>query len=1000
MNHLTEWAQSCVDPQLTALNVIPLNGQTAYNYLLYSDDLPRCRDGRLRATVRRRYQHLEEGGWWCSGINPMTGEDDPWGCFKPSQPRSHDGKPIKYEHPPKTSTGLFALRVTQNLWQQIANRSHLELTPECLQPDRADLGFWQWVQDNPKVPLCITEGAKKAGTLLSAGYGAIALPGINNGYRIPKDERGRRIGRPHLIEQLQSAIGENRTVYIVFDQDSKPNSIRAVNHAIWRMGTLLQQAGCTVRVVTWSPELGKGVDDLIAREGREAFDRAYEGALLLDRWKAATGAQLTHSRSQTLETRYLPSDLTIPETAQLVAIKSAKGTGKTHLLQTVIQEAKQTQRPILVISHRVQLVESLSARLQLPVLHQNPSPIPGYVLCIDSLHPDSRARFDPQDWENALIIIDEVEQVLWHGLNSSTCRSKRVPILKTLKALIRTALGTGGKLWAMDADLSDISLDYLIALSGIDPEVHLIENCWKPSLEEAWQVYNYADKTPERLVRDLEQYIARGGRPMVCLSAQKRGSKWGTITLETYFQQRFGDRNILRIDSETLNDPNHPVSQYTRNGQSLDALLSQYDLVLASPAIETGVSIDLRGHFTSVWAIAQGVQGESSVRQALGRLREPVPRYIWVASCGFNRVGNGSTSLSNLLGSEHKLTQVNIRLLQQSDFTELDDLDTGFQAESLMAWAKLAVRFNGGMVRYREAVLGGLVVEGHCCQEVPVLPELPAEVETQEPSLKAAIDEVLAQNYQAECEAIAQTAPLSNLPPKQGTKTLHQRRMTRHREIWQKYGIPVTPEVVSLDDRGWYAQLQYHYFLTIGRPYLADRDAGMARQLLSARSGELFLPDFNNSQLGSRIGTMELLGIPGIIADPERQLINTDLDLQELQDIALRNRPEIKSLFGMGLAKNASPIAIASRFLSLLGYRLNYLRCRSQKNESGALKRLRIYGLVCPNDPRDRVFEQWLERDRAGAKRYYSLPSLPEKVVDNLECDRYQQLSLFDTEVL
>ena len=100
MNHLTEWAQSCVDPQLTALNVIPLNGKTACDYLLYSDDLPRCRDGRLRATVRRRYQHLEEGGWWCSGINPMTGEDDSWGCFKPSQPRSRDGKPIKYEHPP------------------------------------------------------------------------------------------------------------------------------------------------------------------------------------------------------------------------------------------------------------------------------------------------------------------------------------------------------------------------------------------------------------------------------------------------------------------------------------------------------------------------------------------------------------------------------------------------------------------------------------------------------------------------------------------------------------------------------------------------------------------------------------------------------------------------------------------------------------------------------------------------------------------------------------
>jgi hypothetical protein len=996
VNHLLEWEASGVDRQLTQLNVIPLEGQTPYNYLLYADDLPRRKDGRLRANIMQRYQHLQQGGWWCSGINPLTGEDEDWGCFKPTQPRYAEGKAIKYEHPPKTPTRLFALRVTQSIWQTIANRGNLPLSAEQIQPQRSDLGFWQWVKDNPSLPLCITEGAKKAGALLTAGYAAIALPGIHSGYRIPKNDQGRRISHPHLIPELQPFIAPNRPIHIVFDQDSKPQSIRAVQSAIRRMGYLLQQAGCQVNIVTWNPEWGKGVDDLIASQGAASFHQAYSQAIPFDRWKATITQQLTHPRTLTLHERYFPPTLPIPETAQLVAIKSAKGTGKTQFLETIVNQAKRAGKPVLVISHRVQLVESLADRFGLPALTGEASPDPGVVLCIDSLHPNSRAQFNPQDWQNALVVIDEIEQVLWHGLNSSTCRRHRVAILNSLKTLIQNVLGGNGQVWVADADLSDIALDYLIALSGIDPDVAVVENTWKPSQEEAWQVYSYEDKTPERLVQDLEDHIASGGRPMVCLSAQKRGSKWGTITLESYLQQRFPERRFLRIDSETLSDPTHPAYECMR--ENFDRLLSQYDGVLASPAIETGVSIDLKGHFTSVWAIAQGIQAENSVRQALSRLRENVPRYVWVAPYGFNRVGNGSTSLASLLSCEHRLTQVNIRLLQKSDFSQLDGLDLGFQAESLMTWAKLAVRFNGGMARYREAAIGGLLAEGHSCQSA--VEQTQVVEEESEPSLKTMIDHVLEQNYQAECEAIADSkveqVSVSSPSPLyyRTSQTPDQRRRSRHQELWQKYGIPVTPELVSLDDRGWYEQLQYHYFLTVGRPYLADRDTAMARELLSKRSGGLFLPDFNHSQLGSKIGTMELLGIPGLIADSERVFMNTDVDLQQLKKIALANREEVRSLFGIGLAKNASGIMIVRRFINLLGYRLEHQRTTSIK---GCGKRLRIYGLVCPDDPREQVFEQWLQRDRTDEKTYPRIPlTVPEiATVEQSEGDRYQQLSLF-----
>ena len=661
------------------------------------------------------------------------------------------GKAIKYEHPPKATTGLFALKVPLPLWENIAHRYGISILPTDIDREKADLGFWQWLIKHPTIPLCITEGAKKAGALLSAGYAAVALPGINSGYRTPKDEYGNRVGKSHLIPQLHKLAGRERAIYIVFDQDSKPITVKAVNAAIRKVAYLLQQINCVVKIVTWDHLLGKGVDDFIANCGQDSFDRAYNDSPSFEVWKAKSGTRLTYTPQIEVNSRYLP-DSEISAESKLIGIKSPKGTGKTRLLESIVLRAKQNQQKILVIGHRVQLVQALCQRFGIKYIteigdncHNNskitqnnaesasprppisPSPhhstatnsnegiIAGYGLCIDSLHPNSQAQFNPEDWEGAMVIIDEVEQVLWHGLNSSTCKDNRVAILKSLKSLMQNVLNSQGQVYLADADLSDIAIDYLISLSGINLQPYIIQNNWKPERDLAWQVYNYPESTPKRLVKRLEKHIKEGGKPFVCLSAQKLTSQWGTRNLEAYFQQKFPQAQILRIDSESLADPHHPAYGCI---DKLDKTLANYDLVLASPSIETGVSIELEDHFTSVWVIAQGIQGENSVRQTLGRVRHNIPRHIWCASYGFNKIGNGSTSIPNLLTSGHRLTQLNIRLLQQSDFESIEDIDTGFQAESLLCWAKMAVRFNAGMINYRESILSALREEGHQVIEV------------------------------------------------------------------------------------------------------------------------------------------------------------------------------------------------------------------------------------------------------------------------------------------
>ena len=979
MNYLQEWGSSCVDDQLTRLNVIPLEGQGAYEYLLYSDALPRRNDGRVSDYILKRYQHLEQGGWWCSGIDVLTGSDDLWGCFKPSHPlhSSNNRKLIKYEHPPLASTSLFALRLPQLIWQRIAARYQIELLPSDIDPGQSDLGFWQWLVNHPSVPLCITEGAKKAGALLTAGYAAIALSGVNGGYRVQRDELG-HVGKSRLIPQLLKLAIQERPIYLTFDQDSKPTTIKKVSAAIRQLGYLLKKQGCPVKVITWNPGLAKGVDDLIAAHGQSVFDEAYQTAPTLDLWKAKSLTKLTYPRDLRVNCRYL-GELPIPAEAKLVGIKSPKGTGKTQLLESIVSQALAREQWVLVIGHRVRLVEALCQRFGLnyitEVRDSDIGTVLGYGLCLDSLHPASQARFNAVNWLDGVVIIDEVEQVLWHGLDSSTCSSNRVAILKSLKTLMQNVLGGAGQVFVADADLSDISIDYLVSLAGIHPQLFIVENDWKPGSDESWLVHSYSDTTPQRLVRDLERHIREGGKPFVCLSAQKLKSQWGTCNLEAYLKQQFPKLKILRIDSESLAEPTHPAYGCMT---SLNQL-SNYDVVLVSPVIETGVSIDIRGHFTSVWGIAQGIQSENSVRQALGRVRENLPRFVWVAAHGFNHVGNGSTSIPSLLTSGQSLTQLNIKFLQQSDFDALDDLETGFQAESLLCWAKMAVRLNASMLQYRESVLAALRDEGHQVMEAPpalrnrrfvgVKEFLSEDTQAENNSLMAAITTVKNQNYQAECEAIARSEDLSNSQYqelKKGlVKTTAQRRSMRKHDLKLRYAIPVTAELVAKDDDGWYPKIRLHYFLTCGREHLAERDAAWARRLIELGQGSIFLPDFNRSQLGAIIGTMEFLGIPVLIQDIGRELKNTDEDLQAITAIALSNRSWIKTALGIGIAHNASPITIIRCFLNKIGYGLRFIRrVKSSPSEGTSQTRIRVYQVVAPNDGRFEVFKQWLTCDR------------------------------------
>lgn len=1015
-NHENEWLNSAVDQEIIALNVCSLSGEEPHKYILTSPEVPRRNDGRTRDWVLRKYSHLELGGWWCSGVDPLNSyQPMEWGCFKPDKPRyekeaegfskTQKKKYIKYEHPFRTETRAFFLRGTYKTGLKIASRygmeeeygdrvrlldtrsqvlqtatafeekgSPIQKRPEYCRTEGStgtshkdrefrlstevlktkDSGLWNYIHERG-LPIILCEGAKKAAALLTAGFAAVAIPGVNSAYRVPKDEWGNKIGLPYLIPDLQHFATLGREVYICFDHDLKPETVKRVAVAQERIGELFERLGCRVKVISL-PGPEKGVDDFLVARGEE-FEALYAAAVPLEEWKIGRMMQLTFAANVRFNQRYL-GEAVIPGSSKLVVIKAAKGTGKTEFLARQVQQAIYERQKVLVLTHRVQLGEALCDRFGIDYVTEirtsETGGVLGYGLCVDSMHKDSQARFNPNDWSNAVVIIDECDQVFWHLLNSFTeVKNHRITVLRNLKTLVQNVLGSPrGRIYLSSADVADVDINYVRSLAGFPVEPFVIVNGWKP---EAGKAYNYAGKDPSALVARLLDAIALGGNHFVCTSAQQVKSKWGTQGLEAYLRNKFPDKRILRIDSESVADPTHPAYGCIAH---LNEVLPLYDIVITSPSIETGVSIDVRGHFSAVWGIFQGVQPENSVRQMLARLRETVDRHIWVAPTGLrnSRIGNGSTSVKALLKGQHQLAKANIALLVASGIEDLG-LDNNFQQESLVTWAIKACAINAGLSCYRETITAGLAADGYEVIEVS---------DTEPDAGKELVEEITAlrdEAHASECAAVAAASDLTEAEYKklkdQKAKTKPERQAERKAELTNRYGVEVTPDLVAKDDKKWYSQIKVDYHLTTGRDFLAARDAKNARKRISEGLGAVWKPDFNREQLAVAVKTLEILGAADLMVEG-KTFTATSPEMKKLADMAKRYKRDIKTCLGVTISDKDTPIAITQRLLGLMGLKLSYVG-----RLGSVVNRERVYKFERPCDGRDEIFSRWLERDQS-----------------------------------
>jgi hypothetical protein len=605
--------------------------------------------------------------------------------------RNKKGEIQKYENSIGNGSRAYLPPVNQFARDAIANRYGVEVPP-------VGESFWDWLEAHPEIEIIYTEGGKKALALLSQGFVAISLYGINGGYR-SKDDQDNPC-KPYLIPDVARFSGPGRRIVLAFDQDTKPKTRVKVGKAIFKFSRLLEQIGCFVRVAVWNKLQGKGVDDLIAITGLEAWELAYAAAVSLkekqlwdrldNRLSITPNISLSTQDLSTLHISDLPDE-------GIIAIASPKGTGKTKFIG---QQIKDTERAILA-SHRVALARHLCERLDMNYRGDLDKVKGGDFIagssytfrvgsCVDSL-----LAFDPEKFRGCDLIVDEVCQVLRHLLTSATCNKegKRPALLARFR----------------DADLDDQTLRYLKELRQ-EGEIFLIRN------DHSAQGYpalflEAPDRTSicEKLIQDIQSQET--GQVIYVATDSRTTSK----TIFGLIAQIYPEKRSLLINADTSGGEDERAFI-----SSPDIVLAQneYDIIICSPSIATGTSIELQDAVWKVYGIFQGVSGtDADIAQSLARVRQPVERVIWCAPTGRNFCPvSRSTNSLELKGHLFERTSVTTSLIRSS--LKADTVSTintiDWQSDpNIQLFAQIGAAQNFAMQNLRNALYVRLLHEGN-----------------------------------------------------------------------------------------------------------------------------------------------------------------------------------------------------------------------------------------------------------------------------------------------
>ena len=826
-HHRDEWITgSAIAPAIADLALESISGMATVLEFLNPAKLGRNL-GYATRPVQRARQHYAGpilGGWLAYGHDPLADGDLVPVTYKPDHPRrSSDRKPIKYERPIGSAPRPYFAPLDAASYEAIAKRAGL--TPP---PFRSSWSAWLWLLAQPAVELTIDEGEKKAAAACSHGWLTIGVAGIWNGAPKPKDANGEAFGSHTLIAELQwlrSVRPAGAPLTIAFDASDKPRGRIAIRNARRILGQLLAADGHQIHVREIKQPDGaafvKGTDDLLVHGGAAAL--AALPVQPFDAWLKDTSEQafrdhLLHPfrtsdrRQRTIDRHFRGTDL--PQRSTLVALIGGMGSNKTGAIATLAESER-----LVSITHRRSLADNQGKRFGLAVKREGKllhafersqadlrqvehlvAETDGFITVADSSHIGGSGEITPDQCRGAVLFIDEADAFLRHCLMAETAiRDHRCEVLANLAACVAAA----EQVVLAGAHIDELTLQAFEAMTCA--KAHIIESTLRPAAGRQVTMHRKVDG----LLQELRN-LATHRQPFIFHTGSKlTESKMAPINLARLVRRRWPDARVLELTADTIRDPSHPASKAIEDPQRLLA----FDVVLATPVLETGFSIeDPQRHFVAVLGHTSGHTLPHAFVQSLGRLRSDVPRHIWCNHSG-SRIGNGAPVAHEIERTklEHAARVAMVHLLEAGE-------QIGDASRFLRWWSELAAHQNWCGMHYRHAVATLLEREGYEVSRLDVEPDSCLDGDMIE-ELTEVRDQTVAEDTAAVAAAPApDDKQLEDLESRQRL-TKDQRRMIERGRITRDLGVSApSAEQVAVSRNGAYGKLMQHLLVI-------DRDA-------------------------------------------------------------------------------------------------------------------------------------------------------------------------------
>jgi len=929
---------SAIALSLIALNFFHLEGNEPYERLFISEKIPRLNTGRVSSGYLKHFHHIEEGGWWCSGLDPFNNwQAMEWGRFKPLHPRLdwEKGQVIKYESPPKTPNRVTYFDVPASIWDKVAKRYNIKRyhSPLALRLSERKKApnFWEWVIAHPEIPIILTEGEKKAACLLSLGFVAIALPGIWNG-RVGLKDFDEKL-HPDLVPLAQPG----RRFQILFDRDTLVKTRWTVYQATLRTGKAILAAGCVCEVVVL-PGPEKGVDDFVVARGGDA--NSLLTAIVADAYTLKDYQRFHRPRVRGLNDKYKPhvrvnvqylsQAVSLPSSG-LIVLSSDMGTGKTELLRQWREAHPQAK--FLNNGHRVNLLKNLAQRLDTEmysaVTQGDLVKANALSITIDSLH-----KLQTLALTYGCVFIDEACQYLTHLLHSKTCKEHRAEILEVLEYLVYNA----PLVVIADAHMDSVTVDFFRAMRPKGEEPFIIKNEWKNG---GRTIYWYKGSDSSALVAQISAALMSGQKILVVSDSKRFIKKLEALLSVSWSVEKSGSNSTTPLRVWSVHSENSGSDENVAFIKDITNAVKNLDALLASPSLGTGVDIP-DYHFDAVFGAFHAVsQTATECAQQLYRYRPIVPLHVWVAPRPpFGYADCNATKVKEHILQTNEMTAFLIRI----------DRETGRRGAekdwALNAYCHIEAARNQSINNLRDDLRSLLAEMGN-----EIIFTGKENDEAAHTRLKAAAEVLAVAHNRAVVSAKDITASEYRARASKDYLKPEEVFECEKFRLRDAYGCEVTPELVAKDDGGRLISrlVQLEAILAEPNGAIADPITGrnypapppsVALRDLTERELLPFCTDWGNYSarwlarfnLGLHDILQRLLAGEGVKA--------TDPDLERMKAFAQQCAVHIKAILGFTVPPDCTPMWLLAVLVQQLGLKL------VSRKEGPRGQQVRIYALA------------------------------------------------------